>query len=537
LGLLVLLSRCAQVVPLSGGAKDVSPPKLVEASPALSSTSFTASKIILEFDEYVQVRDLTNQLIINPKIKTTPEITAVGKKVIVSLVQKELLPNTTYRFSFGNSIADMNESNPISNFEYVFSTGKSIDTLQLSGTITNAFDNEPVSGAVVGLYYPQERNDSIPYIYTPDYLTLTTDNGQFSFKNLPKKRFAIYTFTDKNKNRLYETQAEKIGFLDKELQLESDSSIDLCIFQEEQEKVFIKKSVSPFYGFAQIILNKKSQFSVKSLHEKDSENVRDINQNVLRDTISIFYKSLYDTLNLILEQAPKKQKDTLRMSIPKIRSGKTTFMPFNTILPNTSPQQNDSIKLKFFNWMDTSKVERLMTHLLEQVDSLPTNKAFKGYWRTIDEFVLSTHLKPGTPYILKIDSGAFTNMHGNSNDSVKVTFKTKTKEEFGKVTLKVKLNKKQSYIIQLLNDQMKIVQQRIISFSLSSSNAVTIDFTNIPPGSYKVKIIFDDNENQKWDSGELNAKRQPEKVIINSKQLKIVADWEIEEEIFEKDGK
>jgi hypothetical protein len=50
-----LFYRCAQVVPLSGGKKDTTPPKLLEAVPSPSSLNFNSAGIVLRFDEYVQL--------------------------------------------------------------------------------------------------------------------------------------------------------------------------------------------------------------------------------------------------------------------------------------------------------------------------------------------------------------------------------------------------------------------------------------------------------------------------------------------------
>src|SRR6478752_7341262 len=97
---MLIVSRCAQVVPLSGGTPDRTPPKLLDAEPLNYSTNFKASKIVLEFDEFVQVRDLPNQLVVSPRMKTEPVVASDGKKIIIDLEPDQLAPNTTYRFAF-----------------------------------------------------------------------------------------------------------------------------------------------------------------------------------------------------------------------------------------------------------------------------------------------------------------------------------------------------------------------------------------------------------------------------------------------------
>ena len=77
--------KCAQVVPLTGGARDETPPKLVEALPGVESKNFNGSVIILKFNEFVILKDLKNQLIISPGFTAEPEISVEGKKVKIEL--------------------------------------------------------------------------------------------------------------------------------------------------------------------------------------------------------------------------------------------------------------------------------------------------------------------------------------------------------------------------------------------------------------------------------------------------------------------
>src|SRR6218665_1406047 len=133
--------RCAQQVPLSGGKRDIVPPKPVSAMPANNSRNFNSELIVLQFNEYVKLNDLTNQLVISPKLKTTPDIEADRKSIRIKLKKEELSPNTTYRFSFGRAVADMNEGNVLPDFEYVFSTGDVIDSLRIKGRVSDAFTN------------------------------------------------------------------------------------------------------------------------------------------------------------------------------------------------------------------------------------------------------------------------------------------------------------------------------------------------------------------------------------------------------------
>jgi len=173
--------------------------------------------------------------------------------------------------------------------------------------------------------------------------------------------------------------------------------------------------------------------------------------------------------------------------------------------------------------------------LVSKEDSAINVSPVKGKWLDITHFEIANELKEGVAYNLKIDTNAFFNINGVTNDSSSLNFKTQNKVEFGKVMLKMLFNKKQTYVVQLINDKEQVIRESFVSFSLSASNAVAIDFVDVQPGSYQVKVIFDNNSNKKWDTGSLLSKKQAEQVIINSKQIKILSDWEIEEEILIKD--
>ncbi len=137
---ILFLTACAQVVAPGGGPKDITPPRILKYNPDSASVNFNSKSILINFDELVQLKDLNNQLIISPPLLKTPVITAEKKSLSIIFDKAEVLkPNTTYSISFGNSIQDINENNPIENFKYIFSTGRFIDSLNLKGKVQNGF--------------------------------------------------------------------------------------------------------------------------------------------------------------------------------------------------------------------------------------------------------------------------------------------------------------------------------------------------------------------------------------------------------------
>ncbi|MCW3077819.1 MAG: hypothetical protein JWO32_2428, partial [Bacteroidetes bacterium] len=314
-----LCNSCAQIGSLTGGARDTTPPKLLEAVPAPSSVNFNSNVITLRFDEYIALKDLKNQLLISPGLKTDPEITAEGKKVIITLKKNELLPNTTYRIYFGKSLADMTEGNPIPNFEYIFSTGNYIDSLKLKGQLKDAYTDQPVGDILVGLYTADKPlADSFIYKMIPDYITRSETNGEYSFSNLPKKSFKVIAFSDNNKNYTYDSDAEKIGFNETTFQLNTDSSLNMNIFRENPSRLYIKKTLSPYYGIFNVIYNRKSIFKTRTLTQGAAAFVHESLQGIEKDTITLVYDHLKDSIGIIITDLVSKRSDTIKTTLPKI---------------------------------------------------------------------------------------------------------------------------------------------------------------------------------------------------------------------------
>ncbi|MDZ7845307.1 MAG: Ig-like domain-containing protein [Owenweeksia sp.] len=155
LGFLVFLdfttTSCASVSSPSGGPRDTISPKIDTSFPPNFTINFKSQKIQLIFSEYLQLKSPSQQITISPPLENKLQIEAQGK--VVNLSWKDSLQsNTTYTISFGNAITDFTEGNVNDRFKYVFSTGSFIDSLQLSGSLTNSRTGQPEKELLVALY-------------------------------------------------------------------------------------------------------------------------------------------------------------------------------------------------------------------------------------------------------------------------------------------------------------------------------------------------------------------------------------------------
>ncbi len=232
-GLLILLiSGCAKVGAPTGGIKDIDPPVFVEGVPEDRSVDFTGKELEITFNEYVQLKDQNKELLISPPLKKRPLVRIRDKSIRVTL-NNELLPQTTYTVNFGNAISDLNEGNILPDFEFVFSTGNTIDSLSVTGKVLNAFDKKPAKEDVLVMLY-ENLSDSAPLLEIPRYIGKASKTGLFSINNVHADTFRILALTDANENRMYDPGSESIGFLD---------SLLVITAENVQPVTFIKDTV------------------------------------------------------------------------------------------------------------------------------------------------------------------------------------------------------------------------------------------------------------------------------------------------------
>ncbi len=242
-----VVAGCAKAGMPSGGPKDVTPPQVLGAEPPSGTTDWTAREFAILFDEYVTVKDANNNILVSPPMNTKPEYTTKGHALVVKL-KDSLHTNTTYLFQFKEGIVDFNEGNPLSSYEYVFSTGSSIDSMTLRGQVLDALTHQPykTEGAITVVAYSVEqmsRFDSLQTIYLdslqkadttgtlaqklgsipvgdslvakvkPMYMTRCDKEGHFAMNHLREGRYKVLAFDDSDNNLLLKA-GEAAAFLD-----------------------------------------------------------------------------------------------------------------------------------------------------------------------------------------------------------------------------------------------------------------------------------------------------------------------------------
>ena len=206
---ILILAACASIGSPDGGPRDFTPPKVVKCQPANMSVNNRDKKLTLTFDEFIVLENASEKVVVSPPQKEMPEIRTSGKRIHITL-NDSLKENTTYTVDFSDAIVDNNEGNPMGNFTYAFSTGTEIDTMEVSGTLLEAENLEPIKGMLVGLY--ADLSDSAFTTQSFTRVSRTNSRGQFTIKGVAPGKYRIYGLQDMDGDFRFSQKAEKIAF-------------------------------------------------------------------------------------------------------------------------------------------------------------------------------------------------------------------------------------------------------------------------------------------------------------------------------------
>tara|TARA_B100000925_G_scaffold107171_1_gene79033 strand:- start:4281 stop:5318 length:1038 start_codon:yes stop_codon:yes gene_type:complete len=246
------LISCANIIAPTGGSKDINPPLLLETIPNNKAKNFDRLDITFVFDELIQFND-KNNVFFSPYFKDALKLDINKNKLIVSF-EIELTANTTYYMNLDEVIKDVNEGNIVKDLDYLFSTGSTIDTLTISGFVTDAKTSEPIEGVWIGLY--ENDMDSLLYKQTPTYVVRSSKGGEFSFLNLAKDSFNIYAIEDLDNNLKFTIPNEKVGFYQNKVASQSEG-IEIYLFDETAvaDTVKLIAQDSSLVGYGKLIID------------------------------------------------------------------------------------------------------------------------------------------------------------------------------------------------------------------------------------------------------------------------------------------
>jgi uncharacterized protein (DUF2141 family) len=525
---LALIISCAKRGSPTGGPADLEPPKFVSASPENYSINFEGEVIRINFDEYIKLDDPQRQILISPPMDPPAIITPMGspRKYVEIEIRDTLRENTTYTVSFGQSIIDNNEENPLPFFKYVFSTGNYIDSLSISGTVQDAILKSPEEFISVMLYriedFEQDKTfgrataytDSIPYVQVPTYISYTNDSlHSFKIENLKEGTYRLIALKDYNRNYLFDPAKDKIGFLEEPIQIPTDSIFHLTLFQEildfEMERPKHVGQQHLIFGYQGIA----DSVEIKLLSEKPSDFEYRIVPDRETDTLHYWYKPKLERDSLVFEVSQQNYRDTLTvflleaekdtLRLEAVQSGTINFDETFSIKSNTPLAEKDTTLISILN-----------------KDSLDVDFSAEIDFR-LNQLELEFEKEEAGTYYIKLLPGAATDFFENINDTLNYRLQTKELSDYGVLTLNVQNLESHPVIVQLVSLNGEVAKE------IYATDGNTFKFENITPGEYLVRFLYDQNQNGEWDTGSYLQNRQAERVVYFPDTLDIRANWDV----------
>lgn len=517
--LLVSFISCANRGTPTGGEKDILPPKIIRSVPENFTTNFTGNEIRIYFDEYIKIKDVQKQLIISPPMDPEPDITPLGaaSKYIKIIIKDTLEPNTTYAFNFGQSIVDNNEENAYPYYKYVFSTGSYIDSLSVKGTIMDAENRTSDKFVSVMLYDVDSTfTDSIVYKKKPKYITNTLDSvTNFSIDNIKAGKYLLVALKDENRNFTYQQKTDKIGYYNRYITVPSDSTYNIKLFKEtlnfrvERPRQVAGQEIA--FGYE----GDAKDMTIEMLETKPEGFETRVTKDSKADTLYYWYKPKLELDSTQFVVRNKTYLDTLKhrfrdlakdsLVISQTKNGNSEFEDAFNISANIPLVKFDSLKVKI-------------------IDKDSAHVAFSTKFDTLtNTYFLKFDKKESNSYKIQMLPETFTDFFGNVNDTLNYSVSTKAYDQFGNIRVSL-VNATYPVIVQLTDEK------GVLKYEQFATKPQLFDFRYINPSNYYLRVIFDTNGNQKWDTGNFLKKQQPERISYFPDLLDGRAGWDLVQE-------
>ncbi len=583
-----LFMRCANQMAPQGGPKDSLPPVVKLMTPENGQRRFTQKRIFIEFDEYVQLKDQNKEFYTSPMMKTKPTLAIKGRGVRID-IKDTLLENRTYALNFGSAVRDNNEGNILYGLRYVFSTGSAIDSMMMTGYTADAMKGDSISKSFVFFYDAKidtiPQYDSILLKHQPDAVGRAENNGIFIAQNLKPIPYKIYAVQDNNGNQKYDPGVDRVGFLDSlynPAEMEpfamwldeyrkyptADPQVYFRMFTDGQFKRHnLTGSERP--GRHQAILRFSAPFpQIDTLRFDGIPDDRIIREYMTpgRDTISLWFNVpsemlpdtikgrisylKHDSLSILVPTSQQlrlawryiesKEEQKAREKEEKERRRTEEegeeYIPLPKPNPfkfkvdagaEVNPEKNIPIQFDIpLVEIDSTRIS--LTNITVPDEPSPVPFHLLQDTMNIRKWTVAADWDQDTKYRLLVPAGAFVNVAGERNDTLKADFTIMQKSKFSTIVANVTGKTPDSkYVVQIVNKNNKVEKE------LPYVSTGKYYFYYIPEGEVRIRVIEDVNGNGRWDTGNLIERRQPERAefyvgATGSQMTPTRINWEVD---------
>jgi uncharacterized protein (DUF2141 family) len=522
---ILLFFSCANVTAPTGGPKDETPPKLISSIPKQGQTNYPGRGITLEFDEYLKIKNPKEEIIITPAV-SDPKFILKKNTFQIEFAEK-LKDSTTYSIAFREAIQDLNEGNPAEDLRLAFSTGNQIDSLKITGRVTQLLRGTPAEKYTVAVYWQDTFNI---FKHKPVYFTRTNKEGKFNITNLKSGNYFIYAWEDKNKNLSLESQTEKFGLLTEPILLKNNlDSVMISTLALDSRPVTVT-GIRSLGHFTKVRLNKNiTGYSIHSLDATDkkikhcfssSQSEIDIFPNkAIGDSTKIHLSAVdsleqkLDTIFFIKQTDAKSLKEKITVTIGETKLQEetqrlTTKIQLSELISRIN---SDSIYIL----LDSSK-RITFTEKDIQYDTIFKRIYINKEFRKSDSIIWAKRK-------FYLGTGSFISIFNDTSKKASSPISVAKSDETATLIIENKAVK-QNTLLEIVNDRYETI-------AIQKHAKVTV-FKTLPASTVRLRSIEDTNNNGKWDPGNPNEKVLPEKItyyINNQKKTEIPlrSNWEV----------
>ncbi|RFZ82756.1 hypothetical protein DYU05_11325 [Mucilaginibacter terrenus] len=520
ISLVLVLAGCAAQQRPQGGPRDLTPPKVLKATPENETRNFKSKQIRLDFDEYFKLTNQYQEISVTPAQEKQPEYNISSKSLIIDF-KDTLQKNTTYVINFGKAIVDVNEGNVLKNFTYVFSTGNHIDSLSISGDVINTSTQQKEKDATVFLF-PISQDSLLFGKKKPSIFATTDTAGHFSLNNLREDTYRIYALKEVSPDKIFNNDNDLIAFLKNPIVVNKDTSnIQLKLFKQSPEKFRLAERKFTPDGKMSFVFNKPvDKPALKIIYPANVDAQKIVEFSRTKDTALVYMRNMdFDSIRVAFTNNGQPLDTTSLLKGRKESFQRNLLFTYNInrdnrLRPNADLLITASFPIESFDQSQISLTE----------DSAAVNYTIQKDTGSIRRYVLKYRWRQNSKYQLIFNEGAFTNIYGDKNKRTSKAFTADKPENYSQLTIKVNVPEAdKNYVVELLDANKMLLRSDVVT-----KNTLLV-YTNYITGKYLVRVIYDANKNGRWDSGNVKLRAYPENIWLSPKEITLRPNWEAEE--------
>ena len=545
--MLMALSCAKQQFP-PGGPEDKTPPEILTTNPENISTEISLQPVIsVLFSERMNKERTREAIFVSPPPEGRLHTDWKRNDLRISF-SDSLSPDRTYLITIGSSATDEHNNRLVESYTLAFSTGETIDSGKISGTVRS--NGLPFPGATIVAYTLADIKSADFFSKHPQYMTQSGSDGTYEQGYVSPCDYALFAFDDRNRNKVWDPPQEKIGFPTMPAFISSNHSsatgIDFDLFPRDTVPLRIKDAVIAPGNLLKINL---SQVSLK----KDIE----------KSLIILIPEDSPDTFVVRDIYAWEDSAKSFTAVLPDLGDGEALYLQIDSLTDIWGNKINtieDSILLQSPIGRDKEppSVDKIMP--LSGARNVPLFPAFRirftepvklisdtvGLWlvdpdsvtipcehQLLDIFTISFKpsdtLKEGTNYEAVLDLGIVSDIAGNRfiDSTFIFRFSTTDRDSLGAFSGKIVLGK-------MMHNRLPNVYFSMIpkgKLRRLECDSLGRFYHEVAPGKYRFVGFDDRNSDGYLSTGRLSPFRYAEPVIFFGDTVSIRSRFETEDVI------